>query len=151
MKTLPVLLCALSLVAALPAQAAPARTGAKSTPAAPPPATKEEEKLGTIDGLTLARPGEKYLGLTLLEGRFKLTFYDKKKKPMPVDVARALARWPNVHGVGDNRTVLNPAGDGTYLLGPLFVRGPFPIKLFLTLVHGDEAGTVEPYTVDFRP
>lgn len=108
--------------------------------------------MGVIEGTTLTRPNGHYLGLTLQDGKYKLTFYDKKKKPEKVDVTRATARWPNMHGPGDNRTILNPAGDGSYLMGAQFVRGPHSFKLFITLLRGEgnEAVGVESYTVDFR-
>lgn len=108
--------------------------------------------MGVIEGMTLNRPNGHFLGLTLQDGKFKLTFYDKKKKPEKVDVTRATARWPNMHGPGDHRTILNPAGDGTYLMGTQFVRGPHAFKMFLTLLlgEGDQAKGVETYTVDFR-
>lgn len=108
--------------------------------------------MGVIAGTTLNRPNGHFLGLTLQDGKFKLTFYDKKKKPEKVDVTRATARWPNLHGPGDHRTVLNPGGDGSSLVGAQFVRGPHSFKLFITLLQGegDEAKGVENYTVDFR-
>ena len=83
-------------------------TDAKAAADATKPAVKKEEPMGKIEGTTLTRPNGLYLGLTLADGKFKLTFYDKKKKPTKVDVTRGLARWPNIHGPGDNRAVLNP-------------------------------------------
>lgn len=133
---------------AAPTPAAPAKPGAaKSDPKAKP-----KEEMGKVEGIVLTRPNGLALGLTLVEGKFKLTFYDKMKKPAKVDVTRALARWPNVHGPGDNRTVLNPAGNGTFLMGAQFVRPPYSFKLYLTLMkgEGDSAEAVESYTVDFR-
>ena len=137
-----------------PAPAAPAALAAPAKPAdktAKKDAKKAEEKEGKIVGQALNRANGTFLGLTLEEGKFKLTFYDKKKKPMAVDVTRAIARWPNVHGPGDNRTVLNPAGPNA-LLGAQFVRGPYSFKLFITLLkgEGDAAQAVETFTVDFR-
>jgi hypothetical protein len=125
---------------------------AKPDAAKPDPKKKEkpkEEPMGTINGITIARPNGTFLGLTLVEGKFTLTFYNKKKKPMPVDVTRGIARWPNVHGPGDNRTVLNPSGNS--LVGAQFVRGPYVFILFITLLkgEGDEAQAVENYTVQF--
>lgn len=150
MKTLVACLALVLSVASLHAQAA------KPAPAKGAPAGKqveaEEEKEGTIEGLVLNRPNGRFLGLTLEGGKYKLTFYDKKKKPEKVDVTRATARWPNMHGPGDHRTVLNPAGDGTFLLGAQFVRGPYAFKLFLTLLQGEggDAKAVETHVVDFR-
>lgn len=147
MKTAVVLLAAVIAVGALQAQTRPA-----PKPGAPKQDTKKEEEIGVIEGMTLARPNGHFLGLKLEGGKYKLTFYDKKKKPEKVDVTRATARWPNMHGPGDNRTVLNPAGDGTFLMGAQFVRGPYAFKLFITLLKGEgnEAVGVETYTVDFR-
>lgn len=147
MKTAAVLLAAVIAVGALQAQTRPA-----PKPGAPKQDTKKEDEIGVIEGMTIARPNGHFLGLKLEGGKYKLTFYDKKKKPEKVDVTRATARWPNMHGPGDNRTVLNPAGDGTYLMGAQFVRGPYAFKLFITLLRGEgnEAVGVETYTVDFR-
>jgi hypothetical protein len=153
MKFPAVLLCAVIVVGVMQAQTSPApKPPQKPVPGKAVPGTKEEETMGVIEGMTLNRPNGHFLGLTLQDGKYKLTFYDKKKKPEKVDVARATARWPNIHGPGDHRTVLNPAGDGTYLMGAQFVRGPHNFKLFLTLLReeGDQAKGVETYTVDFR-
>ncbi|HYC71633.1 MAG TPA: hypothetical protein VEB66_10530 [Opitutaceae bacterium] len=155
MKTLRLLLCLFVgslLPLALPAQTPPAAKG-KAAPKQEQKKVdqkKAEEEEGTIEGHVLNRPNGKFLGLTLQEGKYKLTFYNEKKKPEKADVARALARWPNMHGPGDNRTVLNPAGDGTYLLGTLFVRGPHSFMLFLTLVKGDGDTPDTSETYSFR-
>jgi hypothetical protein len=147
MKIAAVFLAAVIAAGALQAQTKPA-----PKPGAPKQDTKKEEEMGVIEGMTLARPNGHFLGLTLEGGKYKLTFYDKKKKPEKVDVTRATARWPNMHGPGDNRTIMNPAGDGTFLMGAQFVRGPYAFKLFITLLRGEgnEAVGVETYTVDFR-
>jgi hypothetical protein len=132
--------------AAKPAE--PAKSGVTTPPA---DAKKKEEPMGKIEGIELARPNGLWLGLKVENGNFKLTFYNKKKKPATVDVTRALVRWPNVHGTGDNRTVMNPDGAHS-LVGTKFVRGPYTFKLFLTLMkgEGDAAVVTESYTVDFH-
>lgn len=125
---------------------------------APPPAkgdakkadAKKKEAPAKIDGLVIARPDGTFLGLTLVDGKFKLSFYDKEKKPMKPDVLRAAARWPNPHGPGNNRAVLTPSSDGTFLIAPGFVRGPYAFKLFLTLIKSENGEQTETYTVDFR-
>lgn len=123
-------------------------------PVAPAPAKKEEkaktEKEPVIPGTTIARPNGTFLGLEVVGVNFKLSFYDKKKKPMAADVTRALARWPNTRGSGDNRTVLNPSGNA--LVGSKPVIPPFTFNVYLTLMQGDgdEAKTVENYVVPFR-
>lgn len=129
-----------------PAKAAPSKTA----PGKAKPAPKKEEPL-KIEGTVLSRPDGTFLGLTLSEGKFKLAFYDKERKPMPVNVLRATARWPNLHGPGQNRAVLTPGGDGSFLIAPQFVRGPHAFKLFLTLIKSEDPGApTETYTVDFR-
>lgn len=151
MKTLVACLALVFATTILHAQAAKPAAPGKAAPAGKKTDAKEEE-MGKIEGTTLNRANGKFLGLTLQDGKFKLTFYDEKKKPAKVDVTRATARWPNKHGPGDNRTILNPSGDGTYLMGAQFVRGPYTFKLFITLLQGegDAAEAVENYTVDFR-
>lgn len=131
----------------------PAEAVKPGTPAKPDPKKKEkpkEEPMGTIEGITIARPNGTFLGLALADGKFKLTFYNKRKKPMAVDVTRAIARWPNVHGPGDNRSILNSDG-GSSLVGAQFVRGPYVFIVFITLLkgEGDDAQAVENYSVQF--
>lgn len=110
-----------------PAEPVKGKEAAKPGDAAKPGA-KKEEPMGKIEGTELARPNGLFLGLTLAEGKFKLTFYDKKKKPTTVDVTRGLARWANVHGPGDNRAVLNSDGANS-LVGAQFVRPPYVFKI----------------------
>jgi len=127
------------------------KPGTTAQPAKPDAKKKEkEEPMGVIEGITIARPNGTFLGLTLADGKFKLSFYNKKKKLMSVDVTRAIARWPNVQGPGDNRSVLN--GSGTALVGTTFVRGPYVFIVFLTLLkgEGDAVQAVENYTVQFH-
>jgi hypothetical protein len=140
----------LALLIAVPVMHAQATK--PSLPGKAAPAAKKEEEMGKIEGTVLNRANGTFLGLTLEGGKYKLSFYNKMKKPMKVDVTRATARWPNMHGPGDNRTVLNVSGDGTALMGAQFVRGPHAFKLYLTLLQGegDAAKSVENYTVDFR-
>jgi hypothetical protein len=153
---IPAFLLGLALVtgvalAQTPKPAEPAKPTDTTKPGAAAPAKKKEEPMGKIEGIELARPNGLWLGLKLENGNFKLTFYNKKKKPDKVDVTRALARWPNVHGTGDNRTVMNPDGSHS-LVGAKFVRGPYAFKVSLTLLRGDgeAAEVVESYMVDFH-
>lgn len=140
MKKLLAAFAVLFAVSLLSAQTAPA------TKAAP---KKEEEP--KIAGTVLPRANGTFLGLELAGGNFKLSFYDKKKKPMNPDVTRATARWPNLHSVaGPNRTVLNPSG--TALVGSKPVLPPFSFTVHFSLLQGDgdDATVVEEYDVPFR-
>jgi hypothetical protein len=139
------LLVALVAAVGLTAQSTPAR------PASPAQgANKAAEAEPVIEGMVLDRPDGSFLGLTLQEGKYKLAFYDRDKMPTRVNVLRGVARWPNLHGPGQNRTVLNPAGDGTYLLGIQFVRAPHSFRLFITLIAAEGVEATESYSVDFR-
>ena len=48
-----------------------------------------------IPGTVIPRANGTFLGLEVVGGNFKLSFYDKKKKTMAPDITRASARWPN--------------------------------------------------------
>ncbi len=128
------------------APAAHAATGAKKDDK-----KKEEEKEGKITGQAIARANGTFLGLEVVGGNFKLSFYDKKKKPMAVDMDRANFRWV-ITGKADNeRAVLTPGGDGKSMTAGKFVKPPYNFKLFITLVKGEGENTqTESHTVDFR-
>ena len=125
-----------------PPPVAPAKAAAKK----PAPKIEEEPK---IDGVTIPRSQGGFLGLSVDNGTFKLSFYDENKKAVAADVTRATARWNASHKIGDDRTVLNPGPDGKSLIGGKPVRPPFVFKVFLTLLkgEGEEAAAVENYTV----
>jgi hypothetical protein len=142
-----------------------ASSGGPTTKPAPSPAAakapakaepKKEEPMGTIEGIEIKR-GSGYLGIQLVGGNFKLSFYDAKKKPVVADVSRAVLRWPVAYRELDERTVLNPSGDGKSLTSEKIVRAPHTFKLFITLLAGandkaganEEAGS-ETFVVDFK-
>jgi len=111
---------------------------------------KKEEPPGRIEGLAIAR-GDGFLGLQLVDNKFKLTFYNAKKKPVPPDVASAVLRWNVNYQPGPERTQLTPGGDANSLTSAKIVRGPFIFKITILLLkgEGEEAGT-ESFLVDFR-
>ncbi len=151
MKTLRLFLCALAsclMVTALSAQSPSAPKGKT----APKQEQKKEEEMGKIEGMEIARANGHFLGLTVEGGQWKLTFYNTKKKPEPVDVTRGAARWVIPMKADNERTVLNPGPDGHSLVGSRFVRPPYHFKIFITLIRGegDAAEAGETYTVDYR-
>ena len=151
MKTIAAFLCLTFAASLAHAQVSP--TGKPADTKAKAAAAKtevKEEELPKIPGTEIPRANGTFLGLEVVGGNFKLTFYDKKKKPMSLDVTRATARWPNPRSPGDNRTVLN--GSGTALVGSKPVLPPFIFNVFLTLLkgEGDQAKAVETYVVAFR-
>jgi hypothetical protein len=132
-------------VAPVPSKAAPGKAPAGKV-------EKKEEKLPAIPGTTIVRANGTKLGLEIVGGKFKLSFYDKKHKLMAMDVTRANARWPNTrtNTPSEFRTVLN--GSGTALVGERPVLPPLVFNVYLTLLQGegDEAKAVENYVVPFR-
>ena len=154
MKANPSLLMTLvtvvTLGVALPLRAADGSTVSTSTVPATKTPTKPEPP-AKIDGIVLNRPNGGFLGLQLLNSNFKLSFYDAKKKPATVDVARATARWPVHYKIGpDERTVLNPTADGKALTSTWFVRPPHTFKLYLSLLNDGQENAVESYVIDFH-
>jgi hypothetical protein len=128
-------------------------SAAEPTPGSTAPAVdvkKTEEP--KIEGVVIARPNGTFLGLKVEDNKFKLSFYDKKKKPMEVDVARASLWWNPNYTVSRERTVLNPTPDGKSLDGGIPIRGPHAFIVHLALIQGDgdAAEATETYTVDFK-
>jgi hypothetical protein len=115
---------------------------------APVPVVKEEEP--KIPGTSIKRDNGTWLGLEVVGGNYKRSFYDEKKKPMSPDVTRASARWPDPRGRGDDRTILNRSGNA--LVGAKVVLPPFVFNVYMTLLQGegDEAKAVESYVIPFR-
>jgi hypothetical protein len=167
MKPIAAAVCLLFATSLMQAQTPPAAQpadpkapAAKATPAKPAtskaapakPEAKKEAELPKIPGTVIVRANGTKLGLEIVDGKFKLSFYDKKHKPMAMDVTRATARWPNTRSgtPSDYRTVLN--GSGTTLVGARPVFPPYTFTVFLTLLQGegDEAKAVETYTVPFK-
>jgi hypothetical protein len=129
-----------------PKAAAVAKPGAAKPGS--PLTVKEEEPV--IPGTSVKRENGTWIGLEVVGGNFKLSFYDKKKKSMAPDITRASARWPNPRAPGDNRTMLNASGN--VLVGAKPVLPPFTFNVYLTFLQGegDEAKAVESYVIPFR-
>ena len=119
-----------------------------ATPGAQKPAAPEPEP--QIPGITIPRAKGGFLGILVENGNFKLSFYDDKRKPAQVDVARATARWPVKYRLGDERTVLNPNAEGTALTSPKYVRPPYAFKLYLSLFAAGSEQAAESYVIDFH-
>ena len=135
-----------------PARAAakppPGSSGAKdvvAAKAAPAPEPK-------IPGFVISRRDGGFLSLLVDDnGNFRLTFYDAKKKAVPVDVARARARWSVRYKATDERTVLIPTADGSALTSPLVIRPPYIYRIYLSLfVEGSEEAVENYPNLDFR-
>lgn len=150
-----------------PAQSATqpaAKAGSK--PATPPPATKaapgqpapkadakkkdakKTDEVGKIPGVEISR-GTGFLGIELVGGTFKLSFYDAQKNPVAPDATRANLRWsPKTQSLPE-RTVLNLSGNA--LTSAKVVKPPYSFSLSITLIKGDgDDAPAENFTVDFH-
>lgn len=122
-------------------------------PAVTPPVKKIEKpkpKEPVIPGITLVRPDGTFIGFEADGGKFKLSFYDKKKMPMAVNVDGGLARWKNIRGPGDIRSPLSVGGTSMITAKPAIP--PFNFNVYITLLkgEGESAKAVEDYVVQFR-
>lgn len=132
----------------------PKTAPATKAPTAKAPAAKtvkKEEPPPKIEGITIPR-GKNFLGIQIVNGTFKLSFYDEKKKPMPADVPRAVLRWDPKYKVGKERLLLGLGEDGKSLTSPKNIRPPYNFKLYITLLKDaseaeDPVG--ETFVIDF--
>ncbi len=141
------------------AAAEKAAKDAKAAKAAKDAIKKKEDEIGTIEGITIPRSENRFLGIQLVEGKFKLTFYNNKKKPVAPDVSRAVVRWDPKYKVGLERTVLTASGPHA-LTSDKFVRPPYNFKLTIVLLRDTpdipppaESATEpvgETHVIDFR-
>ncbi len=126
-----------------------------STATKPAPAKKDAKKTEPepkIDGLAVARGAAGYLGVKVVDGNFRISFYGADKKPKSVDVSRAALRWPVQYQKADEHVVLQPSDDGKTLTSAKLVRPPFTFKLYITLLKDGAPGedpAAENYVVDF--
>lgn len=110
---------------------------------------KKDDAMGKIEGIEIPH-GKGFMGLQIVGGTFKLSFYDEKKKPTAPDVTRAALRWEVKYQPTPERTVLNSDG-GTALVSAKTVRPPYSFNLIITLIkgEGDDAAS-ETITVPFH-
>ncbi len=112
-------------------------------------AKKKEGEKPKIEGIEIQR-GDTYMGIQLVNGTFKLSFYDAKKQPVPPDVTRAVLRWKNPNESLPQTDVLNP--DGQALASPKVIKPPHTFSLSIILFKGEgEDAKTENFTVDFHP
>lgn len=156
-----VLVVVVSLLFALPVVAATStptkkkgsNVSPKPTPAPTPtpiPTPTPDPDAIVIPGTVLPRKNGGFVSLTLEGGNFKLMFYDVKKQAIPAEAPKASARWNPKAKFGDDRTILLPTPDNAALKGSRFVKPPFPIIVYITLLNDQGTGT-ESFIFNFRP
>jgi hypothetical protein len=113
---------------------------------------KKEEPPPKIEGVQIPRPDGRILAIRVVDGVFRLSFYDAKKKPMAPDIAKAALRWNNKNKLGDERTLLTPGGDDHSLTSSKIIRPPLSFKLYISLLTDSGSGedvAAESYVIDF--
>ncbi len=106
----------------------------------------EENK---IPGTVLKRSNGSFLSITIENNCFKMAFYDAEKKQMAPDIARAAIRWSPKNKKGDERRILNPAGDDQTLVSPPPVQPPHNFRIFVTLLNENNEA-VESMNSEYR-
>ncbi len=115
-------------------------------PAAKGDAKKDE--MGKIEGIEIKR-GDGYLGIELVGGTFKLSFYDAKKKPVTPNVVRANLTWKVRYQPNPEKAVLT--SDGKAMTSTKVVKPPYAFSLSIVLVKTDAPDSpLENFAVDFR-
>ncbi|MEO0054063.1 MAG: hypothetical protein RLZZ50_10 [Verrucomicrobiota bacterium] len=104
----------------------------RAAPDAAPAVAPEAE--GKIEGLALARPDGRFLGVEVEGVRLKVTFYDKEKKKQPADAVRITARWSDKK---PRLAVLLPSSPET-LASPPVLHRPFGYIVRLALVGAND-------------
>ncbi len=135
---------------AAPAKAAPAvaaKAGADQSKTEK--TAKKEEAPAKIEGMEIGRGEKGFLGLQIVDGNFKLNFYDAKKKAQTPDLTRAVLRWNPNNKPGAEVYILSPGG-GKFLTLARTVRPPYTFKLFIGLFADGAEQPTESYVVDFR-
>lgn len=123
---------------------------AKKTAATPAATVKKDEPEPELKGMVTPRTVGGFFTLQIEAGKFKLSFYDKDKKPVTTKISRVAARWDSKKKISADHTVLNPSDDGKEFRGIGFVSPPYTFKLFLTFLD-EEGKAVENYVVDMSP
>jgi hypothetical protein len=109
---------------------------------------KKDEPPPKIEGMEIPRGAKGFLGLQIVDGNFKLSFFDPKKKAIAPDVVRAVLRWTPNYKPGTEIYVLAPSGKA--LTAAKTVRPPYAFKLFMSLFVDGNDEPVESYVLDFK-
>lgn len=128
-------------------------TGSKTVPTAPvkkDTKKKKADEIGTIAGMEIPR-GTGFLGLQIVNGVFKLTSYDGKKKPAAADFSRVVMRWNVQYQKNPERALLLPSTGVGVFSAEKIVKPPYAFRLTIILLKGEsDDAPGETFTVDFR-
>ena len=115
-------------------------------------AKETSEDSSAIAGIVIERKAKKgYLGLELVDFKYKLTFYGLDKKPLKADFSRALFRWSRINRSGTERYMLSIGSETSVMTSPRYVKPPHNFRLYIVLLDDDPETESETYVVMFRP
>jgi hypothetical protein len=109
---------------------------------------KVEKEEPPIEGIAITRSTAGLLGFKITDNVIILTFFDLKRKKVPVDVVRGVARWQPRMKPASEQAVLNPAG--TALVSEKSIPAPHNIKFTLLLFKEGSDEAAETYFVDYH-
>jgi len=127
-----------------------ALTGLWAAPRAASSKAETPEAEPKILGAVITRADGTFLGLEVVAGNFKLSFYDAKKKAIAPNVSQARATWPNPRGQGDLRTMLNLSENALVGAKPVLPPYTYNVRLVLLQGTGEQQQVVESFVVPFR-
>lgn len=113
------------------------------TPAAAiAPATAETPAAVELDGVVLPRASGSFLQLKMEGVHIVLRTYDADKKPVAVDVDRAVVRMQFASRSPEQYTLV-PSSDGMSLTVGRPVRQPHVFRAYISLFKGESSEAVE--------
>ena len=112
--------------------------------------TETPEAKPKILGTVVTRADGTFLGLEVVAGNFKLSFYDAEKKAIAPNVSQARATWPNPRGQGNLRTMLNLSENALVGAKPVLPPYTYDVRLVLLQGTGEQQQVVESFVVPFR-
>jgi hypothetical protein len=124
-------------------------SGAAAAAPAAPKAPADDEKEGTITGLAIPRNQGGYIGVEIVGGSFKITFYNEKKKPVAADRSSAVLRWPVHYQPNNEHTELLATADPAVLSNSYPVRAPYAFHKLHIVLMNDGGADAESYDVDY--
>lgn len=113
-----------------------AKKTAPATPTKKDDKKKKEDVPGKIEGMAIER-GTGFLGVQIVNGVFKITAYDAKKKPAAADFTRIALRWQPINQKAPERAMLTPASGVGVFSSEKIVKPPHSFRLYITLIKGD--------------
>jgi hypothetical protein len=112
-----------------------------------------KEEAPQIEGMEVSRGDRGFIGVQIVDAKFRLNFYDQDKEPVAPDVSRATLRWDPRYKIGQEQVVLIPGGGPNVLTSERVIRPPYLFKLFIVLVKDAADGEepiLETHVIDFR-